>query len=585
MTTDTLLAIGGAIKALGDGRVAGYLVRYTSAEAPDLTGDYFSPDTDFDAEDGDRVTVYYGHGFDPVLKHRKLGKGTLRFDDVGVWVEAQLQMRDEYERAIYAMAEAGKLGWSSGTLPNLVEREDEGKAARITHWPLGKDASLTPTPAAGLVATQVLPLKAWLAQQEPETADETEVITETADADLEPEAGEQPAVLMEAKAVEVDDTAVIEQSAQDDAGDVPAEETETMSDEKLDALIAQWAEIKAALNTPINPVVPVAKVEAPAVIQTRGDDEAKAFARWYKTGDTGAVKHLLSEDGRGVEIKASNATDLNIGTPADGGYAVPTGHYQGIIARRNEEMLTSMLGIVPIPGQGTTVNVPVDAGTANAFVSTAETVGYDLDGPALGQVAMTLVKYTKLVKLSEELMQDEDSQLMNFLNDYVGRALAVTHNALLITEAGTNGTKFADFAATAIAAGKPEGIVGNDTLDPYLAGGRVGWIMRNSTQWAINSILGSARIYNGMENNPARTGGEILGYPVYRSAAPAAIATGQKSVYFGNWSYMGYREAPSMTVLRDPYTLAASGQIQFVYMFRAVYKVLQAGAIGYGLHA
>ena len=40
--TDTLLAFGGEIKALGDGRVAGYLVRYTSAETPDLTGD-FSP--------------------------------------------------------------------------------------------------------------------------------------------------------------------------------------------------------------------------------------------------------------------------------------------------------------------------------------------------------------------------------------------------------------------------------------------------------------------------------------------------------------------------------------------------------------
>ena len=128
MTDETLLAFGGAIKALGDGQVAGYLVRYTSADEPDLTGDYFDAMTDFDAEDGDRVTVYYGHGFDPVLKHRKLGKGTLRFDDVGVWVEAQLAMRDEYERAIYGLAEAGKLGWSSGTLPNLVEREDEGKA-------------------------------------------------------------------------------------------------------------------------------------------------------------------------------------------------------------------------------------------------------------------------------------------------------------------------------------------------------------------------------------------------------------------------------------------------------------------------
>ena len=44
--TDTLLAIGGAIKALGDGRVAGYLVRYTNATTPDLTGDYFDAGTD-----------------------------------------------------------------------------------------------------------------------------------------------------------------------------------------------------------------------------------------------------------------------------------------------------------------------------------------------------------------------------------------------------------------------------------------------------------------------------------------------------------------------------------------------------------
>ena len=51
--------------------------------------------------------------------------------------------------AIYGMAEAGKLGWSSGTLPNLVEREVTGDAAHIKSWPLGKDASMTPTPARG----------------------------------------------------------------------------------------------------------------------------------------------------------------------------------------------------------------------------------------------------------------------------------------------------------------------------------------------------------------------------------------------------------------------------------------------------
>lgn len=595
--TDTLLAFGGEIKALGDGKVAGYLVRYTSAETPDLTGDYFDANTDFDAEDGDRVTVYYGHGFDPVLKHRKLGKGTLRFDDVGVWVEAQLQMRDDYERAIYAMAEAGKLGWSSGTLPNLVEREDEGEAKRITHWPLGKDASLTPTPAAGLVATQVLPLKAWLAEQAvgvkgddgdaPNYGDmeaDNEVSTDTADAAPIPEAGEQPAVDVEAKAATVDDTAVVEQSDEDDAGDVPAMETE-VSEQTIADLSAQLAEIKAALSTPVNPPVPVA---APVVLKTGlGDTETKALAAWYRKGDIGGVKHLMDNDGSiSLAVKASNDTDMNIGTAADGGDAVPTGHYQGIIARRNEGMLTNSLRIMNIPGKGTTVNVPIDNEADGEFVSTSEVSAFDRDAPAITKVAMTLVKYSKKVELSYELLEDEDSNLLAFLNDFVGRGLAKTHNALLLTEAAASGTKLADFANTSIAAGKLEEMVGNSSLDPYLDdSGSVAWVMQPSTKWAINSIVTTDRFYTGQENVPPRRGGDLLGYPVYTSAKAAAIATTNKSVFFGNWGYMGFREAPGLTVLRDPYTLAATGQVRFLYYFRAVYKVLQAAAIGYGQHA
>jgi len=585
--TDTLLAIGGAIKALGDGRVAGYLVRYSDADTPDLVGDYFPGGgaCDFDAEDGDRVTVYYGHGFDPVLKHRKLGKGTLRFDDVGVWVEAQLQMRDEYERAIYAMAEAGKLGWSSGTLPNLVEREDEGKAARITHWPLGKDASLTPTPAAGLVATQVLPLKAWLAQQEPaeQPADETEVITADVAADVQPEAGETPAVLDESKSIEA--VGDIEQSEHDDvAGDVPAEDVETMSEQNFESLAAQLAEIKSALAQPITPPLPVA---APVVLKSGlGDTEAKSLVAWYKRGDIGGVKHMLEGDGAiSLAVKASNDTDMNVGTAADGGDAVPTGHYQGIIARRNEGMLANQLRIMTIPGKGTTVNVPIDNEADGEFVSTNEVAAFDRDAPAISKVAMTLVKYSKKVELSVELLEDEDSNLLAFLNDFVGRGLAKTHNALLLAEAA-NGTKLADFANTSIAAGKLEEMVGNGTLDPYLDdSGSVAWVMQPSTKWAINSIVTTDRFYTGQENVPPRRGGDLLGYPVHTSAKASAIGTGNKSVFFGNWGFMGFREAPGLTVLRDPYTLAATGQIRFVYMFRAVYKVLQAGAIGYGLHA
>lgn len=143
---DELLFFGDAVKALGGGRVGGYLVRFSTASDPDLAGDFFTPETDFDLQPETKAAIYFDHGLDPVIKKRVLGRSTMKVDEVGVWVEGVLDMRDDYERSIYALAEQGKLGWSSGTAPHLVERKKVAGANHITRWPLGLDNSLTPTP-------------------------------------------------------------------------------------------------------------------------------------------------------------------------------------------------------------------------------------------------------------------------------------------------------------------------------------------------------------------------------------------------------------------------------------------------------
>lgn len=179
--TETLIFHGGAVKALGDGRIGGYLVRFTGPDDPDLEGDYFDAQTDFGG--ATRSTVYYQHGLDRTLKTRKLGLADLRTDEFGVWAETQLELRDEYEKFIYGLAEAGKMGWSSGTASHLVEREPIGKAWHIKHWPLGLDASLTPTPAEPRNAA--LPLKSFVpAELIGDRSGEDE--TESADADKIP---------------------------------------------------------------------------------------------------------------------------------------------------------------------------------------------------------------------------------------------------------------------------------------------------------------------------------------------------------------------------------------------------------------
>src|SRR3990167_5433071 len=82
-------------------------------------------------------------------------------DDVGVWIKGQLYLRDEYEKAIEAdMIGKGKAGWSSGTASHLVERKTTGRSSHIISWPLGLDASVTPTPVE--YRNSVISLKTFL---------------------------------------------------------------------------------------------------------------------------------------------------------------------------------------------------------------------------------------------------------------------------------------------------------------------------------------------------------------------------------------------------------------------------------------
>lgn len=156
---DELVFFGGAVKALGGGKVGGYLVRYGNQKDTDADGEFFTADTDFDIEEGKRLGVYYHHGLDSKIGKRRIGRASVRQDDAGLWAEAQLELRNEYEKAIYQMVETGKLGWSSGAVSHLVERQTAGKATQITRWPIG-EASLTPTPAEA--RNMALPIKSLL---------------------------------------------------------------------------------------------------------------------------------------------------------------------------------------------------------------------------------------------------------------------------------------------------------------------------------------------------------------------------------------------------------------------------------------
>jgi HK97 family phage major capsid protein len=541
---DTLW-IGDAVKALDEsGKVGGYLVRFGDAQSVDLVGDYFTPDTDFDVEAWPHKTrVYYNHGFDAQLKRRKLGTAELSRDDVGVWAEAQLQMRDEYERAIFEMAKEGKLGWSSGTAPHLVEREEDGSAKRILAWPLGLDASLTPTPAEWRnSARSIKSLESLLEAVTPEepAATGSADAGDVTESDTESEAPqEEPVMEPEVKAAEVDYTAIINDA------------------------------VKAALNAqpPVN--------RAPA-LNTLGlgedGDGVKAFMHYLRTGDEGGVRAL----------KAYNNTDMNVGTAADGGYAVPTPLYNQIIARRDEMSIAPALGMMAIPGKGLTVRVPIDGEDDVIFAAVSEAGTVTQDAPALSYKDFTLVKYGKTLNLSWELLRDEDANLQGFINNWIARGLAATENSVILTELRANGTAGLTLdAAAAVGYTEIPEMVGK--LAPeYQANAK--WIVNPATKAYVQGVANSASfLFSPGISNPGGMD-SLWGYPLIQTTAASAIAASAKSLIFGNFEFVGYRRSTSLNVIRDPYTVATSGQMRLVYWFDYVVGVMQAEAIQYATH-
>lgn len=132
---------GEPVARLGSRRLGGYLALF------DNSWHRFSPHTDF-GQERKSVTLYF-HGLDPSMKRTPVATGRLDVkSDAGVWIEAQLQKREEYEEKLLEMAERGELEWSSAADVRHVRTQKRPSGALdITRWPLGLEASASPAGA------------------------------------------------------------------------------------------------------------------------------------------------------------------------------------------------------------------------------------------------------------------------------------------------------------------------------------------------------------------------------------------------------------------------------------------------------
>jgi HK97 family phage major capsid protein/HK97 family phage prohead protease len=313
---------------------------------------------------------------------------------------------------------------------------------------------------------------------------------------------------------------------------------------------------------------------APNVLRhyKRGDNEARAMAAYIRRGDAGGI----------LSLRAAVDSTMNITTPADGGYAVPTGHYNQIITKRNEQMLAPKLGVRQIVGRGTTVNAPTETGTTEPATSTAEETAYTRDALQLGPVAFALVKYTVKIDITEELEEDEDSNLLTAVEDYAARAFALQHNQQLCTAALAVSGGGTIVALTGVAAAAADITTLMYALPDYYADGAK-FLMRRATEGAYRALQGSQYLFAPTPAGSPAGAPSLWAHPVFNSGYVPAVAASAKCVLFGDWNYMGLREGRGVEVLRDPYS--QDGRVLLKYRQRFVYKLLLPSAILIGQRA
>lgn len=536
-----MVFFGGDIKALGDGKIGGYLVRYGDPKNTDLTGDFFSKETDLGVEDGSTLPVYYNHGMDGVLKARKIGRGVIKYDDAGAWLEAQLEMRDEYERMIYDMAVEGKMGWSSGAAGHLVEREAVGKAWHIKTWPIA-EASTTPTPAEP--RNSVIPLKSLLSNAE------------------QPEASDGDAV-----ETAIDEKIVTNiKSFSQEVSIMEPEEIKTLISESAKEAVTEALKALPALSPP--PEKAIVKDNEP-IFKSNAD-----FFKAVQMAARGEIDNRL--------LANQKAMGLNETVPADGGFIVPTQTAAGILDHMwNTGSLLSYFNPITVTGNSMTFNT-IDE-TSRATGSRMGGVrGYWLSEAALKtasrplfqQLDLKLKKVAAVCYATDELLEDA-SALQSWIMQNVPVELR-----FMVEDALINGT----------GPGMPVGILTSPALVPAtrttanlidsLDIARM-WARRypgaNDYVWAgnanifpqlVNMTLGNMPIYmppGGLSTSPY---GTILGRPFIETEYNPPLGTLGDLLLFSPSQYA--------MITKGGIQAATSIHVQFLTdetAFRFVYRV------------
>jgi len=273
------------------------------------------------------------------------------------------------------------------------------------------------------------------------------------------------------------------------------------------------------------------------------------------------------------------------GVNSEGGYTVPT-H----LAAQIEKGLLDFGGARELAklmktSTGARIDFPTNNDTGNVGVLLAENIAAGEQDTVFASTPLDAYTYTsKIVRVSNQLIEDSAFDIMGYIAGIGAERIGRGINAAFTTGDGSDkpegfitGASAGITAASATALTFDELISLEHSVDKAYRNGAA-FTFNDATFAAIKKLKDGDGNYLWLApNGQSGAAGSILGYKYAVNQDMASIATGNKSVAFGDFSKFTIRDAGTPSILRLAERFAEFNQTAFLMFSRHDSVVLDAG--------
>ena len=285
--------------------------------------------------------------------------------------------------------------------------------------------------------------------------------------------------------------------------------------------------------------------------------------------------------------------NLSTGASGAGSELVPKSFYS--------EVQTALKNVAPLRGickiiqsdTGETLRIPVNDDSSNSGVIIAENAEHSALDMSFTEISLGAYTYSsRLVKCSNELLQDSGIDLAQFLGQQLGERIGRIQEQHFLTGTGSSQPQGIITAASTTTAASATAITINDLItlmnavDPAYkkTGGKTAFVM-HQTVWSALRKLQDSQGRQLISDIQAGQAPELFGYPVLlTSGMDSTFVATKKTVLFGNFDYYAIRDVANLVVARSADRFFEFNQTAFLALQRTDAKCLNASAFRVLVH-